>query len=496
LISATVTIAEAQPGSLDSTFGINGKVATDFSGVDDFGNSIAMQYDGKLVMAGYSHNGSDYDVAVVRYNTDGSLDNSFGTNGKVTTPIGSGNDFGLSAAIQSDDKIVVSGYSFNGLNNDFAVVRYNSDGTLDNNFGTGGKVTTALGSFGDLAYSMVIQSDGKIILAGYSDTTNSNFFGLVRYNSDGSLDATFGSGGIVTTHVGLSDDQCYSVALQSDGKIVAAGYSHNGNDDDFALVRYNTNGTLDNTFDFDGIVTTPVGTSDEECYSVAIQPDGEIVAAGYDVNTFTEYAVVRYNSDGSLDNTFGSNGKVTTDIGVGGDDANEVVVQADGKILVAGNSSNGSNYDFGLVRYKSDGSIDSTFGTNGIVTTDFASGNDFCLSLLIQSDGKIVGAGFGDVIGRDFIIARYDNEIANGISENIVDNSFTLYPNPFSDEITINTTADKSEATIFDATGKEILREKTFDAETKINTAHLSLGFYFVRFFDGNRTVNVKAIKL
>ncbi|HYV94121.1 MAG TPA: T9SS type A sorting domain-containing protein, partial [Chitinophagales bacterium] len=379
---------------------------------------------------------------------------------------------------------------------DFAVVRYNIDGSLDNNFGTGGKVTTALGSFGEVAYSMVIQNDGKIILAGFSHTTNSNFFALARYNTDGSLDATFGSGGIVTTHVGLSDDQCYSVTLQSDGKIVAAGYSHNGTDDDFAVVRYNTDGSLDNTFDFDGIVTTPVGTSDEECYSVAIQPDGKIVAAGFDVNTFTEYAVVRYNSDGSLDNSFGSTGKVTTDIGVGGDDANEVVVQTDGKILVAGNSSNGSNYDFGLVRYKSDGSIDSTFGTNGIITTDFASGNDFCLSLLIQSDGKIIGAGFGAVIGRDFVVARYDNEIANGISENIVDNSSTINPNPFSDEITINTTGDNVEVIIFDATGKEVSREKTFGPETKISTAHLSPGFYFIRFFDGNRTVNVKAIKL
>ncbi|HYV94841.1 MAG TPA: delta-60 repeat domain-containing protein, partial [Chitinophagales bacterium] len=175
---AAVPTAQAQPGSLDSTFGTNGKVTTDFSGVDDSGNSIAVQSDGKLVFAGYSDNGSDYDIAVVRYNADGSLDNSFGTNGKVTTSIGGDDDYGLSVALQSDDKIVVSGCSYNGLNNDFAVVRYNSDGSLDNNFGTGGKVTTALGSFGEVAYSMVIQSDGKIILAGYSDTTNSNFFAL------------------------------------------------------------------------------------------------------------------------------------------------------------------------------------------------------------------------------------------------------------------------------------------------------------------------------
>jgi uncharacterized delta-60 repeat protein len=205
-------IAEAQPGALDPTFGTGGKVITDFGGADDFGNAIAIDSEGRMVFAGYSHNGSNYDFAVVRYSEDGSLDNTFGAAGKVTTPIGSGNDFGLSCAIQGDGKILVSGYCFNGFNNDFAVVRYNADGSPDNSFDSDGIVTTSVGDFGEVAYDMVLQSDGKIILAGYSDDATTNFFAVVRYNTDGTLDNTFDGDGKVTTHIGASDDQIYSVA--------------------------------------------------------------------------------------------------------------------------------------------------------------------------------------------------------------------------------------------------------------------------------------------
>src|ERR1035437_4224281 len=153
---------------------------------------------------------------------DGALDLTFNSTGKVTTSFGSGYDFGKSVAIQSDGKIVVAGVSFNGSNNDISVVRYNSDGTLDNGFGSVGKVTTSIGSFNDAGYSVAIQSDGKIVVAGVSSNGNNNDIAVVRYNSDGTLDSGFGTGGKVTTVIGGSDDAGYSVAIQSDGKIVVA----------------------------------------------------------------------------------------------------------------------------------------------------------------------------------------------------------------------------------------------------------------------------------
>jgi len=342
----------AQDGSLDLTFGINGKLITDIGGGDDAGNSMAIQNDGKIVVLGFSNNGSNDDFALIRYNANGTLDLSFGTNGKLVTPIGSGNDYGLSVAIQSDGKILAAGYSHNGSNNDFAVVRYNSNGTLDNSFGTNGKVTTDIGGGNDRAYSLAIQSDGKIVVAGSSPNSPDYDFAIARYNSNGTLDLSFDTDGINTTNIGSSNDYCYSVAIQGDGKIVAAGYSHNGSNNDFAVARYNSNGTLDVSFDTDGIVTTDFGNDGDNGRSVVIQSDSKILVAGYSYNGIdNEFALVRYNIDGTLDLSFDIDGKLTTAIGTASDVGNSVVLQSDGKIVVTGYSVVGSYYDFAIVRY-------------------------------------------------------------------------------------------------------------------------------------------------
>ena len=179
-----------------------------------------------------------FNLQVPAWAADGDLDTSFGTGGKVTTAIGSADDTAYSVVLQSDGKIIAVGQSDNGANTDFAVVRYNADGSLDTSFDTDGKVTTAIGSSSDNARSVVLQSDGKIILSGYSVGATRDF-AVVRYNADGSLDTSFGTGGIVTTPIGSGTDEAYSVVLQSDGKIIAAGYSNNGpNNNDFAVVRY------------------------------------------------------------------------------------------------------------------------------------------------------------------------------------------------------------------------------------------------------------------
>ena len=318
---------------------------------------------------------------------DGDLDTSFDTDGKVSTPILSGADEANSVVLQSDGKIVAAGSSYNGSNYDFAVVRYNTDGSLDTTFGTGGKVTTSIGSDPDVANSVVLQSDGKIVAAGYSHNGSNFDFAIVRYNTNGSLDTTFDADGKQTTSIGSGTDGANSAVLQSDGKIVAAGYSHNGTNTDFAVVRYNTDGSLDTTFDTDGKQTTAIGSGTEVANSVVLQGDGKIVAAGYSHNgTNTDFAVVRYNTDGSLDTTFDTDGKQTTAIGSGTEVANSVVLQGDGKIVAAGYSHNGTNEDFAVVRYSANvsdapGSNDSGSTTASVTTPTIVKTPDVVFNL-------------------------------------------------------------------------------------------------------------------
>jgi uncharacterized delta-60 repeat protein len=411
IIALLAPFADGAPGGLDTSFGMGGKVTTSIGSLSDGGRSVALQSDGKIVVAGYSYNtGSNYDFALVRYTSSGVLDGSFGTGGKVTTPIGSGADEGYSVALQSDGKIVVAGYSYNGSNNDFALVRYTSGGALDSSFGTGGKVTTPIGSSDDVGTSMALQPDGKIVVAGYVGTYPNADVALVRYTANGTLDSSFGTGGKVTTDIG-SSDVGLSVALQSDGRIVVAGYSYKGSYPDIALVRYNADGTLDSSFGTGGKVTTPIGSSNSEDvgYSVALQSDGKIVVAGYADNGSSDDAIalVRYTASGALDTSFGTGGKVSTVIGRGGV-GQSVVLQSDGRILVAGDSWNGNDSDVALVRYTASGALDSSFGTGGKVTTPIGSSNDNGKSVMLQSDGKIVVAGsFLNGSYADTVLVRY-----------------------------------------------------------------------------------------
>jgi large repetitive protein len=426
------------PGDLDTSFDTDGIVTLDFNGGADVGRSVVVQADGKIVVAGYAFNGSNNDFAVTRYNSDGTLDTSFGGTGKILTPVGSGNDLGYSIAIQPDGKLVVAGYAFNGSNNDFAVTRYNSDGTLDTSFGSTGKLTTPIGSGNDLGYSVAIQADGKIVVAGKATGSNDDF-ALTRYNSNGTIDTSFGNAGKIITSIGSSGDEGQSVVIQPDGKVVVAGYASNGTNNDFALTRYNSNGTLDASFGDTGKVTTPIGANDEG-YSVVIQPDGKLVVAGYAFNgSNNDFAVTRYNSDGTLDTSFGGTGKVTTPVGSANDLGFSIVIQPDGKLVVAGYASNGTNNDFALTRYNSDGTLDTSFGGTGKVITPI-NGDDEGYDVVLQPDGKIV------LVGRangDLAIVRYQGDSpAAPVVTGIADDTATVGDGITSDSsLTVSGTA-------------------------------------------------------
>ncbi|MCA9121898.1 MAG: hypothetical protein H6822_11525 [Planctomycetaceae bacterium] len=402
-------------GDLDSTFGTGGLVTTDLAsvtaGLSDKATGIAIQQDGKLVVVGSAKIGPGSDFAVVRYHANGVLDPTFSVDGKLTADFG-GEDTAQRVAIDADGKLIVVGQS----GTDFALARFDTFGNLDTTFGNGGKVTTDFGSDEGIG-GMAIDADGKIIVAGYTETGGAagRDIALARYNSSGSLDPTFGNSGIVITDISVTD-ALLDIELDTQGRIVGAGYSvrPGGSDFDFTLVRYNADGTLDNSLDGDGIQQTNFSSGSDVARSLTIDGLGRLILTGdAGIATF-DFAAARYNTDGSLDTTFSGDGKVTTDFG-GTTDRGYWGAGIDplGNLVVAGYSTQGStSHDFALSRYTSSGNLDTSFGNAGIVTTDFGAGNpDFGLNMAIQADGKIVvvGESAQGATSSDFAVARYDS---------------------------------------------------------------------------------------
>jgi uncharacterized delta-60 repeat protein len=353
----------------------------------------------------------------------GDLDPTFGTAGTLMTDISRSTDIANAVAVQADGKLVVVGqtYKHNDYSTeDFVVTRYNTDGTLDRTFGSHGRVRTDFPGLAAVPSAVVIQPDGKIVVAGgaFPLFTFLGNFELVRYNPNGSLDASFGNGGIVTTTF-PEGSYAFDVALQPDGKIIAAGTVFvdfvigDQSDTDFALARYNPDGSLDPTFGNGGTVSTDFVGMEDDAFSVLIQPDGKIVAVGSANNpaSFYDFAAVRYLSNGTVDTTFGVAGKVTTDFGDQNfDRARSAALQSDGRIVAAGFaiSQNGGVQNFAAARYTSNGVLDSSFSGDGKTQIDFGNCCQSATKILVQTDGKIVtvGGSNGESSEDDFLLAR------------------------------------------------------------------------------------------
>jgi len=409
VIAASAPLARATDGGVDPTFGNNGRVLTDFNNSQDFLYRIAVQPDGKIVAIGDSSGPSSPRFALARYNPDGSLDVTFGPGGKITTVLATGRESATGLLLQPDGKIVISGSIDKPSSTDtsFALVRYNSDGSLDTTFGQGGLVTTNIGPDDDQAARIARQSDGKIVVAGrkgiqfYPTEQRKGNVALARYNPDGSLDATFGTGGITTTDFGQGLES-YAVALmiQTDGKIVIAGESSY----EFMVARYNVNGSLDVTFGNNGFALTNFSSNWDIPEGAILQPDGKILVVGHAEmqSPYYSMALARYNSDGSPDQSFGNSGKTA----VGSGELAAVVVQSNGKIVALGN--NGPY--FLLLRFNQDGSLDTTFGSGGTIATSFNSDLVQATDLAFQPDGNVVAGGYSEkpyYKNSDFALARY-----------------------------------------------------------------------------------------
>jgi uncharacterized delta-60 repeat protein len=455
------------------SFGLNGTVVTDIGSIYDCANAVAIQSDGKIVVAGVGYWAAG-DFALVRYNSDGTPDKFFGTNGIVITDIGTGSDDGAYAvAIQQDGRVVVAGISDANGGLDFALVRYTKDGTPDKSFGPkqNGIVITDIGqNSADKAYSVAIQQqDGTIVVAGNSDANGGLDFALVRYDSSGNLDKNFGTNGIVITDVGATGryslDYAYWVGILSDGKIVAAGYSTDWSQD-FALVYYDKYGTQINKVTTD-IGTMRGGTMSVDCaFGAAIDSTDHITLVGFSVTpgSSRDFALVRYDSSGNLDKNFGTNGIVITDIrgdilsGETGvvssqDEAYAVAIQPpDGKAVVVGRTSidQGVTYDFALARYNPNGTLD---------TPDHLASEDKGAALLIQPDGKIVAVGTYSAGGKQsFALIRYTENVHSGRT-GIVDTSFGTNGKVITD---IGTNSiDSANAAVMQSGGKIVVAGST-----------------------------------
>jgi uncharacterized delta-60 repeat protein len=390
--------AQAAPGDLDPTFSGDGMQRTDFGLASSSSEAIARQPDGKLVAVGRVLTTHGPDFALARYNLDGSLDKSFSGNGKQTTDFAGGSDDARAVAVRGDGKIVVAGVVSAKSRTKFAIARYKPDGTLDTNFSGDGMQTTDFPG-GAYATGVALQGGGKVVVAGSAGGGGINDFAIARYNPNGSVDTSFSGDGRQRT--AFADNATASgLALQSDGKIIAAGFAG----DDFALARYNPDGSLDTSFSGDGRQTTNFGDL-EGATGVALQSDGKIVAVGVAHGIgFSDFALARYNPDGSLDPNFSGDGKQTTDFGDGAA-ALGVALQGDGKIVAVGfEGPGGPRDDFALARYNPNGSLDPSFSGDGKQTTD--SGFDAALGVALQGDGKIVAVGHA--VGGHFGLARYN----------------------------------------------------------------------------------------
>jgi uncharacterized delta-60 repeat protein len=399
---ALPSAAFAQAGSLDPIFGGDGKVTTNFTRGSDEGIGVAIQSDQKIVAAG-DIAGQGGRFALARYNADGTLDVSFSGDGKVATNFTAGFDGAFDVAVQADGKIVAVGFAA-GSGGRFALARYDSDGTLDVTFGGDGRVTTNFGAGLDVAFGIALQTDEKIVVTGRVGGGGGRI-AVARYNVDGSRDTSFSTDGKVATDFTAGDDRADLLAVQADGKIVAAGTANTFRTSArFALVRYNADGSLDASFSGDGKVTTNFTAGFDGAFSVAVQSDQKIIAAG---QAFGSMGLARYNSDGTLDVTFGGDGKVTTNFTSELDYADDLELDADGRIVAAGSARFFGDSRFALARYNTDGTLDTAFSGDGKVTTNFTSGRDRAFNVAIQADGNIVAVGRAGGGGGRFALARY-----------------------------------------------------------------------------------------
>jgi uncharacterized delta-60 repeat protein len=399
-------------GFLDTNFYSSGVLTTNIGNRLAEANAISLQPDGKILIAGYSVNGCGNSVlALCRLNSDSSLDNSFGSGGKVVTAISPQVSMETPMVLQPDGKILVAGTFYDGTNNSVVVLRFLTNGVTDVSFGSGGMALSVAGTGDSYPTSMALQSDGKIVVSA-SASASGNDIAILRYNSNGSLDTTWNGTGKLLTAIGSSGDAMLALAIQPDGKIIDSGASAFSSISKFSMLRCATNGTLDNSFGSFGKVATSIPNETVSAsYAMTLQPDRKIILGGVVANTpdlQLKLALARYNTNGTLDTTFGNGGAAIASIGLGNSTVNGVALQSDGKIVAACRAQSGPYFKFAAARFTANGALDPNYGFGGVNYFDFATGADETVNTMaLDSLGRMVMVGRA---GNLFAIIRVSGD--------------------------------------------------------------------------------------
>lgn len=408
--AAATLMVKDSAGVLDETFSDDGwlrfEPATD---MDSWATSVAEQDDGKYVVAGSVFVDSDAReyFLLVRLMEDGQFDTTFGEDGYVLTPFQGDTGETRRVEILPDGKILVAGYVRDGTNRDLILLRYSSDGELDPEFGTDGIVVGDFGS-SEVAYDMALLPDGSIALAGEQAGATLDF-AVWRYHPSGELDTDFGVGGMRVVDFGGSEEAARGIAVLDNDGLAVVGHSDVGGNDDFAVIRLDSSGDLDNAFDADGRVTFDNGGATDGAWDVAVSKD-RLVVGGFSRGADNDFMLVRFLSDGSVDSSFGSGGSVVTDFGGVDEIIFAIGLQDDEKIVAAGASGDvGGAQSFLVARYSEDGSLDSTFGSGGKVETAIGTARHSVLDLTLDTPERITAVGLaeGDDGRWDAAVVRY-----------------------------------------------------------------------------------------
>lgn len=495
----TTKILAQNAGDIDLTFGGTGFVTTSTGSINTMGYTMTIQNDNKIIVAGNSIQNGSAAITLIRYLPDGSLDYSFGNNGIVISQTGIASVV-HSIALQQDNKIIaVGGTHINDSILNFSVIRYNQDGTPDNTFGNQGVVLINVEN-SSKAYNVAIKSNGKIIISGYSNLNFNTGISLVQLNTDGTLDASFGTGGLSIHHFSESPDvEAWAMALDGNDNIITNGMIYDTGllRNKIAVVKFNPNGDLDTGFGIGGIAKPSISNnSDDFGNAIVIQPDNKIVIAGT-LNNFS--IIARYNINGILDSTFGTDGIIINNFETSEpSEIYGITVQNDEKIIAVGvsgiNASN-TNGNFGLVRLNSSGTLDNTFGINGKVVTDISNGyNDVAFTVKEQYDGKLVVSGISKSSNYyNIAVARYNGETVS-ILENTEEKNIQIFPNPAFDKIEI-TGLNNGTIEIINAQVQVVKILNTSNTKTSIDISGLSGGVYTMKIRTDKGIIVKKLIK-
>jgi len=496
-------LLNAQDGLPDETFGDGGIVLTSLTPADVTVSDIATQSDDKIIVSGNLFDGMNRDLIAIRYLPDGQIDSSFAVDGSYILGSSAEFEFSSSIAVDDQDQIYIVGARRDPVSTSRAIViKLLADGAIDASFDQDGIWESTGNSDGtDIFTDILIQQDGKILVAGLRETsTPSKFAFLARFNPDGTLDNDFGNGGISLTPV-PDEYSVNTVAVNSIGEIVVQGVLFNF-EIDLYLMKFDPQGQLDETFGTNGVVTR----GDEFAGGMTIQPDDKILIPTKSDFTFgDDFGILRYNSDGTLDDSFGVNGRTSIDPSQDPESPTSILIQADGKIIIAGSIGFTLTQDFALARFDSDGVLDPTFGINGSITVDDGL-SEVLVATTFQSNGSIVVAGNAGFAIPNASIMMLRFSIAPVTNVTILESDpleLDLFPNPSTGLFNVSVDLDAPTSvsmTLYDSAGrmvKQVLQKAPLGAGThsvEVNLTAVPTGIYFMQVETEQRSVYRKVI--